>query len=149
MAKKKVKPIPKGYSSVQASLNLPDAKSAMEFVKKVFGGKIMGVMPGPDGKIMHGEVRVGESVIMFSDAVMDPPRPGNLMVYVPNVDKTFGKAVKAGAKALMPPSDQFWGDRFGRFEDPFGNRWGVGTHIEDVTPKQMKKRMAEMAKKKG
>jgi PhnB protein len=145
---KKVKPIPKGYNSVQASLNLQDAKSAMAFVKKVFGGKIMGVMPGPDGKIMHGEVRVGDSVIMFSDAVMDPPRPGNLMVYVPNVDKTFAKALKAGAKPLMQPSDQFWGDRFGRFEDTFGNRWGVGTHVEDVTPKQMKKRMAELAKKK-
>jgi PhnB protein len=148
MAKKKVKPIPKGYSSVQASLNLADAKSAMAFVKTVFGGKILNVMPGPDGKIMHGEVTVGDSVVMFSDAVMDPPRPGNLLVYVPNVDKTFAKAVKAGAKEITPPADQFWGDRFGRFEDPFGNRWAVATHIEDVTPKQMKKRMADMAKPK-
>lgn len=147
MAKKKVKPIPKGYSSVQVALNLDDAKSAMEFVKKVFGGKIKELMPGPDGKIMHGAVTIGDSVVTFSDAMNEPVRPGNLIVYVPNVDKVFGKAVKAGAKTLMEPADQFWGDRFGRFEDPFGNRWGVATHIEDVTPKQMKKRMAELAKK--
>lgn len=148
MAKKKVKPIPKGYSSVQASLNLADAKRAMEFVKKVFGGKITDVTPGADGKILHGEVKVGNSMITFSDAVMEPPRPANLMVYVPNVDKVFGKAVKAGAKVLMKLEDQFWGDRFGRFEDPFGNRWGVATHIENVTPKQLKKRVAAMAKNK-
>ncbi len=147
MAKKKVKPIPKGYSSVQVGLNLDDAKGAMEFVKKVFGGKIKELMPGPDGKIMHGAVTVGDSVVTFSDAMNEPARPGNLIVYVPHVDKVFGKALKAGAKALMEPADQFWGDRFGRFEDPFGNRWGVATHIEDVTPKQMKKRMAELAKK--
>jgi uncharacterized glyoxalase superfamily protein PhnB len=147
MAKKKVKPIPKGYSSVQVSLNLSDAKSAMEFVKKVFGGKIFELMAGEGGKVMHGSVKVGDSIVTFSDAANEPARPGNLIVYVPNVDKVFAKAVKAGAKTLMEPADQFWGDRFGRFEDPFGNRWGVATHIEDVTPKQMKKRMAEMAKK--
>jgi len=148
MAKKKVKPIPKGYNSVQASLNLNDAKSALEFCKKAFDGKVRGVMPGPDGKIMHAEVKIGDSVVMFSDAVMEPARPGNLVLYVANADKTFAKAVKAGAKVIMPLADQFWGDRFGRLEDPFGNRWGIATHIEDVTPKQMKKRMADMAKKK-
>jgi len=142
-----VKPIPKGYGSVTAMLNLPDAKSAMDFCKKAFGAKVVEMMPGPDGKLMHGSVRIGDSMLTFSDAAMDPARPGNLLVYVPNVDKTFAKAVKAGAKALMPPADQFWGDRFGRIEDPSGNRWGIATHIEDVTPKQMKKRMADMAKK--
>ena len=147
MAKKKVKAIPKGYSNVQAALNLDDAKRAMEFVKKVFDGKITELMPGENGKIMHGAVKIGDSMVTFSDANNEPARPGNLIVYVPNVDKTFAKAVKAGAKTLMEPADQFWGDRFGRFEDPFGNRWGVATHIEDVTPKQMKKRMAELAKK--
>ena len=144
MAKKKVKPVPKGYHSVQVSLNLTDAKSAIDFCKKVFDAKVRGVMPGPNGKIVHAEVKLGDSVEMFSDAVVDPPFPGNLMVYVPNADKTFAKAVKAGAKELMAPTDQFWGDRFSRVEDPFGNRWGIATHIEDVTPKQMKKRMADM-----
>jgi len=148
MAKKKVKPIPKGYHSVQVSLNLSDAKSALEFCKKVFDGKVRGIMPGPNGKIVHAEVKIGDSVVMLSDAVMDPPFPGNLVVYVPNADKTMAKAVKAGAKVLMPVAEQFWGDRFGRVEDTFGNRWGIATHVEDVTPKQMKKRMADLAKKK-
>jgi uncharacterized glyoxalase superfamily protein PhnB len=146
MAKKKVKPIPKGYRSVQAALNLEDSKSAIEFVKTVFGGKVIEQMAGDDGKLMHGAVKIGDSVVTFSDAVNEPARPGNLIVYVPNVDKTFAKAVKAGAKAIMPPADQFWGDRFGRFEDPFGNRWGIAKHIEDVSLKQIKKRLAAMAK---
>jgi uncharacterized glyoxalase superfamily protein PhnB len=93
---------------------------------------------------MHGAVKIGDSVVMFSDAMNEPVRPGNLFVYVPNVDKVFGKAVKAGATTLMEPADQFWGDRFCRFEDPFGNRWGVATHIEHVSPKQLKKRMAQL-----
>ena len=147
MAKKKVKPIPKGYRSVQPALNLVDARAAMGFVKQVFGGKVLEQMAGDDGKLMHGAVKVGDSVLMFSDALNEPVRAGNLIVYVPNVDKTFAKAVKAGAKTLAEPSDQFWGDRFARFEDPFGNRWGVATHIEDVSPKQMKKRMAQLSQK--
>ena len=147
MAKKKVKPIPKGYHSVQAALNLTDAKGAMAFVKQVFGAKVLEQMAGNDGKLMHGAVKLGDSVVMFSDAMNEPVRAGNLIVYVPNVDKTFAKAVKAGAKSLSEPSDQFWGDRFARFEDPFGNRWGVATHIEDVSPKQMKKRMAQLSQK--
>ena len=147
MAKKKVKPIPKGYGSVQPALNLTDAKAAMSFVKQVFGGKVIEQMAGDDGKLMHGAVKVGDSVVMFSDAMNEPVRAGNLIVYVRNVDKTFAKAVKAGAKTLAEPSDQFWGDRFARFEDPFGNRWGVATHIEDVSPKQMKKRMAQLSQK--
>lgn len=147
MAKKKVKPIPKGYCSVQPALNLVDARAAMGFVKQVFGGKVLEQMAGDDGKLMHGAVKVGDSVLMFSDAQNEPVRAGNLMVYVPNVDKTFAKAVKAGAKSLAEPSDQFWGDRFGRFEDPFGNRWGVATHIENVSPKQMKKRMSQLSQK--
>jgi PhnB protein len=142
-----VKPIPKGYHSVQAALNLTDAKGAMAFVKQVFGGKVLEQMAGNDGKLMHGAVKVGDSVVTFSDAMNEPVRAGNLIVYVPNVDKTFAKAVKAGAKSLSEPSDQFWGDRFARFEDPFGNRWGVATHIEDVSPKQMKKRMAQLSQK--
>jgi len=147
MAKKKVKPIPKGYGSVQPALNLTDAKAAMSFVKQVFGGKVIEQMAGDDGKLMHGAVKVGDSVVMFSDAMNEPVRAGNLIVYVPNVDKTFAKAVKAGAKTLAEPSDQFWGDRFARFEDPFGNRWGVATHIENVSPKQMKKRLSQLSQK--
>jgi uncharacterized glyoxalase superfamily protein PhnB len=148
MAKKKVKPIPKGYSSVHASINSPDAKALLAFCKKAFDGKVRSTMPGPDGKIMHAEVKLGDSIVFVSDSVMEPARPANTVLYVANTDKTIAKAVKAGAKVLMPAADQFWGDRWGRIEDPQGNRWGIATHIEDVTPKQLKKRMAAMAKEK-
>jgi PhnB protein len=145
--KKKVRPVPRGYGTVQVSLNLSDAKGAMEFVKKAFGGKVRTVMPGPDGKIMHAELKLGDTVILFSDAVQEAERPANLFMYVPSVDKTFAKAVKAGGKVILPIADMFWGDRWGRLEDPYGNRWSIATHVEDVTPKQMKKRMADAAKK--
>jgi uncharacterized glyoxalase superfamily protein PhnB len=147
MAKKKVKPIPKGYRSVTPALNVSDAKALIAFCKKAFGGKLRSSAPGPDGKLMHAEVEIGDSMIMLSDAVMEPARPANLFLYVPNVDKTFGKAVKAGAKPLMPVADQFWGDRHGRVEDPWGNRWSIATRVENVTPKQLKKRMAEWKSK--
>jgi uncharacterized glyoxalase superfamily protein PhnB len=149
MAKKKVKPVPKGYGTVQVSLNLSDARGAIEFMKKAFGGKLRAMMPGQDGKIMHAEVKIGDSLVLLSDSVQEPPRPANLFMYVPSVDKTFAKAVKAGAKVIMPVSDMFWGDRWGRLEDAYGNRWSIATHVEDVSPKQMKKRAAEEAKKQG
>jgi uncharacterized glyoxalase superfamily protein PhnB len=143
MAKKKVKPIPKGYHSVTAVINATDAKALIDFCKKAFGGKLRASMPGPDGKLMHAEVEIGDSIFMLSDAVMEPARPANVFLYVPNVDKTFTKAVKAGAKPLMPVADQFWGDRHGRVEDAWGNRWSIATHVENVTAKQLKKRMAQ------
>jgi len=146
MAKKKVKPIPKGYSSVHSSINAPDAKSLLEFCKKAFDGKVRSTMPGPDGKIMHAEVKIGDSVVFVSDAVMEVGRPANLVLYVPSVDKTMAKAVKAGAKVAAPAADMFWGDRFGRVTDPQGNIWGVGTHIENVRAPELKKRAKEMAK---
>lgn len=149
MAKKKVKPIPKGYNSVHASINAPDAKALLAFLKKAFDGKARSTMPGPDGKIMHAEVKIGDSVVFVSDAIREAGRPSNLVLYVPSVDKTIAKATKAGAKVLEPAADMFWGDRWGRVEDPQGNRWGICTHIEDVTPKQLKKRMAELGKKPG
>jgi PhnB protein len=149
MAKKKVKPIPKGYNSVHASINAVDAKALLAFLKKAFDGKVRSMMPGPDGKLMHSEVKIGDSVVFVSDAIRETGRPSNLVLYVPSVDKTIAKAAKAGAKVLEPAADMFWGDRWGRIEDPQGNRWGICTHIEDVTPKQLKKRMAEMAKQPG
>lgn len=143
MAKKKVKPIPKGYRSVTPALNVSDAKGLIQFCKKAFGGKLRASMPGPDGKIMHAEVEIGDSLVMLSDAVMEQARPANVFLYVANVDKTFAKAVKAGAKELMPVADQFWGDRHGRVEDAWGNRWSIATRVENLTAKQLKKRMAQ------
>jgi len=137
---KKVRPIPKGYASVTPSIVQQNAAQMIDFCKKAFGAKVRMRMDGPGGKIMHAEIEIGDSVIMLTDAMQEPAQPAGLFLYVPDVDKTFAKAVKAGATALMPPQDMFWGDRFGRVQDPSGNKWGVATHREDVTPKEMKKR---------
>ena len=140
-----MKPVPKGYGSVTPSLNVNDAKSLIEFCEKAFGAETRSVMPGPEGKVMHAEIVIGDSLVMLSDAVMEPARPANLFLYVPKVDKTFAKAVKAGAKVLAPVEDAFWGDRWGRIEDPLGNRWSIATRVEDVSKKKLKKRMAKQA----
>ena len=139
---KKVKPIPTGYHSITPTLNQADAAKTIDFCKKAFGAKERMRMAGPGGKIMHAELQIGDSIIMLTDAVQEPAQPAALFLYVPDVDKTVDKAVKAGATVMMQPQDMFWGDRFGRVEDPSGNRWGIATHREDVTPREMKKRAA-------
>jgi PhnB protein len=139
---KKVKPIPKGFHSVTPALNQADAAKTIEFCKKAFGAKVRMNLAGPGGKIAHAEIDIGDSIVMLNDAMQEPAQPAGLVLYVPDVDKTFAKAVKAGAKVLMPVQDMFWGDRFGRIEDPQGNRWGIATHREDVTPRELKKRAA-------
>jgi PhnB protein len=140
---KKVRPIPKGYASVTPALNQDDAARTIEFCKRAFGAKVRMNMTSPDGKIVHAELQIGDSIVMLNDAMgNEPSQPAGLFLYVQDVDKTFAKAVKAGGTALMPPQDMFWGDRFGRVQDPSGNRWGIATHREDVTPREMKKRAA-------
>ena len=139
---KKVKPIPKGYHSVTPALNQANAADTIAFCKKVFGAKEKMRMMGPGGKIMHAEIQIGDSIVMLNDAIQEPPQPAGLFAYVPNVDKVLAKAVNAGARVMMPAQDMFWGDRFCRVEDPSGNRWGIATHREDVSPKEMKKRAA-------
>jgi PhnB protein len=139
---KKVKPIPTGYHTVTPALNQADAAKAIEFCKKAFGAKERMRMPGPNGKIMHAELQIGDSIIMLNDAMQEPAQPAGLFLYVPDVDKTVAKAVKAGATLVTPVQDMFWGDRFGRIEDPVGNKWGIATHREDVPPREMKKRAA-------
>ena len=141
--KKKVSAVPKGYGSVTPSLNVSDAKALIKFCEKTFGAKTRSVMAGPEGKVMHAEIVIGDSLVMLSDAIQEPARPANLFVYVEKVDKTFAKAVKAGANVLTPVADTFWGDRWGRVEDPFGNRWSIATRVEDVSAKKLKKRMAK------
>ena len=139
---KKVRPIPKGYSSVTPSLIQTDTAKTIEFCKKAFGAKVLMRLDAPGGKIAHAEIQIGDSIIMLNDEMQEPAQPAGLFLYVQDVDKTVAKAVKAGATVLMPVQDMFWGDRFGRLEDPSGNRWGIATHREDVTPKEMKKRAA-------
>lgn len=147
----KVKPVPTGYEGIIPNLCLENAAKAIEFYKKAFGATSEECMKGEDGKVMHAEVKIGQGVIMLSDAFPEwnchPSKNARLFFYVPDVDKVVAQAVKAGCKIEQPVQDQFWGDRMGKVTDPFGVSWGVATHKEDLTPEQVKERGAEwMAK---
>jgi uncharacterized glyoxalase superfamily protein PhnB len=146
-AKRPVKPVPRGYSTVTPTLNQDDAWATIGFCKKAFVAKLLSKMVGPGKKLMHAEVMIGDSMIMLSDAVMEPARAASLFLYVPSVDKAIAKAVKAGAKVRMPPMDMFWGDRFGSVVDPQGNIWALGTRIENVKPAELKLRMKAEVKR--
>ncbi len=148
----KVQPIPDGYRRVTPYLHIDGAGAAIAFYADVLGATERMRMPAPDGKIGHAELEIGDSVIMISDespemGIRGPRAIGGtpvvLSVYVEDVDAVFDRAVKAGAKALRPVEDQFYGDRSGTFEDPFGHMWNVATHVEDVPPDEMEKRAAE------
>jgi PhnB protein len=149
-----VKSIPEGYHNVTPYLYVRNAAGAIEFYKNAFGATEIMRMPGPDGRIMHAELRLGDSVVMLADenppmGIMSPQTVGGfstgMLLYVPNVDAVVKKAVENGAKALRPVKDQFYGDRSGSILDPFGHMWTVSTHVEDVAPEEMKKRMAAAA----
>jgi PhnB protein len=141
----KVKPVPEGYHSVTPYLNAKGAMALLDFLKKGLGAEEMVKMPGPNGTLMHAEVRIGDSMVMLSDPMRDAATISALVVYVPDCDATFKRAVDAGAKAIEQPSLMPWGDRMGRIEDPAGNRWSIGTHVEDVPPAEMEARMKKMA----
>jgi PhnB protein len=152
----KVKPIPDGYHSITPYLVIKGAAAAIEFYKKAFGAVEMVRMPQPDGRIGHAELKFGGSVVMMADEypeidAVGPKTLGNspvgILLYVDDVDAVFAKAVSLGAVIKKPLADQFYGDRSGTIEDPFGHKWTIATHKEDVTPEEMKKRMAAMAKK--
>jgi PhnB protein len=147
-----VKPIPDGYPRVIPYLSVDGAAQAIDFYKQVLGATERVRMPAPGGKVGHAELQLGDSVIMLADefpemGIVSPKKiggtPVTLSVYVEDVDKTFDTAVQAGARALRPVENQFYGDRSGQFEDPFGHRWSVSTHIEDVPPEEMAKRAQE------
>jgi PhnB protein len=151
-----VKPIPDGYHTLTPFLTVRDAARAIEFYKEAFGAQERGVMKGPDGKVMHAELKIGDSIVMLSDefpemGVVSPQSIGGsamgLHIYLDGVDAAFDRAVKAGAEVEMPVMDQFWGDRYGKLKDPFGHKWSLGTHIKDLSMDEMKKGMDEaMAK---
>jgi len=138
-----VKPVPEGYHTVTPFLTLKDAAGAIEFYKKAFGAQERVRMPTPDGKVAHAELQIGDSVVMLSEALQEPVTSASIYLYVPNADATFDRAVKAGAQSTMPLADMFWGDRYGRLTDPFGVRWGIATHKEDVPPEEMGRRAAK------
>jgi len=145
-----VKPIPDGYHSLTPYLVVEDAPAAIEFYKKAFGAEECVRMAGPDGKVAHAEIKIGDSMLMLSEAnpqygARSPKSlggtPASILVYVEDVDAAFDRAVKAGAKVEMPVQDMFWGDRYGKLTDPFGHSWQMATHKEDVAPEEMGRRM--------
>ena len=153
-----VKPIPEGYHTLTPFLTIRNAAKAIDFYKQAFGAQQRGdVAKDPSGKVMHAELKIGDSVIMLSDEFPEfgsvgPDSAGTSMglhIYVDNVDQAFDRAVKAGAKVEMPVADQFWGDRYGRLKDPFGHKWSIATHVKDMSESEMKTAMDDaMAKMK-
>lgn len=153
-----VKPIPDGYHSVTPYLIVNDGASAIDFYKRAFGATELFRMDAPGGKIGHAEIKIGDSPIMLADEFPEMgyrsakaigSTPVSLMIYVEDVDSVFPQAIAAGGKELKPLEDQFYGDRSGTLEDPFGHVWTVSTHKEDISPEEMDQRHAEMMTQKA
>ena len=142
-----VKPIPDGYHSVTPAFNVTGADKLIDFLKQAFGAEERSRMQAPGGPVMHAELRIGDSVVMLSEAMMETPTKSATMLYVADCDALYRRALAAGATSLMEPADMFWGDRFGRVTDPFGNRWGIATHVEDVAPEEVERRGREWMEK--
>lgn len=142
-----VKPIPEGHHTLTPHIVVNDGNSAIEFYKNAFGAEERGRMQGPDGKVMHAELRIGDSMVYLCDEfegiARSPKSIGDTGVtfhlYVESADDVFNTAVSAGAGVEMPLQDAPWGDRYGKLIDPFGHRWSVATHIKDVTMEEMQK----------
>ncbi len=148
-----VNPIPDGYPRVTPYLVVDGATAAIDFYTAVLGAQVRMTMPGPGGTVGHAELNIGDSMIMLADEAPEMgvrgPRsvggtPVAIHVYVEDVDATFEKALAAGAVTLRPVEDKFYGDRAGEFEDPFGHRWSIASHVEDLTPEQMEQRMGQL-----
>jgi PhnB protein len=144
-----VRAIPEGFHSITPHLICRDGKKAIEFYQKAFGAQVVRAHYMPDGKLMHGEIKIGDSIVMLGDEfpdwnVLSPQSLGNastvIHLYTQDVDSVFQKAVDAGCTPTMPVGDQFWGDRYGQVVDPFGHRWSIATHKEDVPEQEMEKR---------
>jgi PhnB protein len=140
-------PIPAGYHTVTPNLTVRDAAHVLDFYRKAFGAEELSRIPAPDGKILHAEVKIGDSRVMITDEMPQMHNKGpkgyggtpvNFYVYVNDVDRAFDRAVGAGAKVLMGLENMFWGDRTGQVEDPAGHTWTFAQHIKDLTPAEMK-----------
>jgi len=145
-----VKPVPEGYHTVTPHLVIKGAADALTFYAKALGAEEKYRLPGPDGKIVHAEIGIGDSTIMIGEeapqmGAVSPKQlggsPVTIMLYVNDVDAWFTRATKAGCETKMPPTDMFWGDRYCKVTDPFGHNWAIATHKEDVSPQEMEKRM--------
>jgi PhnB protein len=153
MANPNVRPIPEDMHTLTPHLVCANALQAIDYYKRAFGAVEGGIMLTPDGKLMHGMIRIGDSALMLMEENKDwgalgPKMLGGSAVtihlYVRDVDAVFAKAVAEGGTAKMPPADMFWGDRYGVLTDPFGHSWSVATHVKDVTPEEMKAAIANM-----
>ena len=140
------KAIPDGYHTVTASLTVKDGAEAIEFYQKAFGAVEKGRFEGPDGKLMHAEIQIGNAMVMLNDEVMGMHSPRSMQgspvafyLYFPDADAIFKQAIAAGAKQLMPMTEMFWGDRMGNLEDPFGYHWNVAIRVKEMTPDEIKK----------
>ncbi len=145
-----VKPVPDGYHTLTPHLVVRDASRAIAFYQQAFGARELSRLRGSGGAIVHAEIQIGDSRVMLAEENLQEGArspltlkgtPVNIYLYVPDVDATYSKAVAAGAKGTTPLSNMFWGDRYGEVSDPFGHRWSLATHIEDVSPEEMAKRM--------
>ena len=149
-----VRPIPGEFHTVTPHLVCAGAAEAIEFYRKAFGAVELSRIPGSDGKVMHASIRIGDSIVMLNEESPERgalgPRslkgsPVTIHLYVENADAVFEQAIRAGAQVTMPLDDMFWGDRYGKLEDPFGHQWSIGTHIRDVSPEEMQKAMEQVA----
>ncbi|HSM57468.1 MAG TPA: VOC family protein [Candidatus Sulfomarinibacteraceae bacterium] len=141
-----VQPIPEGYHTVTPYLIVPDVDGQISFLQEAFDAEVRARMEGPDGRVMHAEVRIGDSPVMMGESSDEiPPMPAMLHLYVPDVDAVYEQALAAGATSVREPIDEFYGDRSGGVQDAFGNQWWLATHVEDVSEEEMMRRMEEMA----
>ena len=149
----KVNYIPEGYNTVTPYLVIKGAAKAIDYYKNVFGATVVVRMDGPGGSVAHAELKIGDSHIMLADENLQMGNrsaesigasPVSLLIYLPDCDAVVAKAIAGGAKVLKPVADQFYGDRSGFIQDPFGHLWGIATHIEDVSPEEMKERMKKL-----
>jgi PhnB protein len=154
----KVKPIPEGYHTATPYLIVKNAAKAIDFYSRAFGATELMRFPDPSGKIGHAEIKIGDSVIMLADEFpeMEHKSPqtlggtaSSIMLYVDDADTVFKRAIASGAKQIRPVEDQFYGDRSGFLQDPFGHQWAISTHVEDVPPEEMKQRMEAAQKQAG
>lgn len=151
---KAAKPVPEGYHTITPQLTLDNAAQTIDWYKKAFGAEEISRSVGPDGKVMHAEIKIGNSRVMLNDVVMGGQKgpqafggsPAGLWLYVENSDALFNRAVAAGAKVQMPLDDQFWGDRGGAVTDPAGYIWWIATRKEDLTEGEIQQRAAEVFK---
>ena len=150
-SKATVKPVPPGYHTATPYLVVRGGSRAIDFYKKAFGAKERFRFSRDNGKIAHGEIEIGDSYVMLADEAPEAGSrspetvggtPVSVFLYVEDVDAVFGKAVAAGAKPSLPPQNMFWGDLFAKVSDPFGHQWQIATHVEDVPPEEMERRMA-------